>query len=76
MRIGRPRTFRWAEAPMEVRIRIARLHGLRYYRLFAERFPQDFNQTVPLIALLAGTKHRTLKTVSALLRTDLVRRRA
>lgn len=41
---------------METRLRIARIHGLRYYRLFAERFPLDFNQVVPLIALMAGQK--------------------
>lgn len=45
---------------MATRLRVARSHGLRYYRLFAERFPQDFSQTIPLIALIAGTKHQTL----------------
>ena len=57
----RLRTSDYLKPPMDTRLRVARSHGLRYYQLFAERFPQDFSQTIPLIALMAGSKHRTLK---------------
>jgi hypothetical protein len=59
--MARPRTSDGLKPPMATRLRIARSSGLRYHRLFAELFPQDFNQTSPLIALMAGRKHRTIE---------------
>jgi hypothetical protein len=45
---------------MQTRIRIARDIGWRRFRLVALRHRQDFEQTVVLVALLAGRKHRTI----------------
>ena len=62
----RPRTSDGLKPPMETRLRIARIHGQRRFPLLFERYREDAEQTVYMVAFSCRQKHLTMRAFQRL----------